>query len=224
MLGQSFLPDVCPLCEGDPQWLPVPSEEDVKALYAAIDLSSQEKSQQFAAAREALLAMVAASGGPPPLGQEPVADSVLGGFGGQIAVPFDHNLREGNVLCFVLLEDAESQPRPLAVLIPKTIEKDPVKMDTRSLAKAVNVRKQFSDNQLKKKIKIATNAECVTLFGHLPWTIPPVGLRSDVQVWLSPTLRDRGPFCFAAGKWGTGIVCTWEVLRDQYGDDRWLES
>eukprot|EP00746_Dinoflagellata_sp_MGD_P132695 gnl/MRDRNA2_/MRDRNA2_66397_c0_seq2.p1 gnl/MRDRNA2_/MRDRNA2_66397_c0~~gnl/MRDRNA2_/MRDRNA2_66397_c0_seq2.p1 ORF type:complete len:283 (-),score=43.63 gnl/MRDRNA2_/MRDRNA2_66397_c0_seq2:58-885(-) len=70
---------------------------------------------------------------------------------------------------------------------------------------------------------MASASDCVGFFGFEPGCIPPVGLRSGVDVWLDESLKSHsGQLGFSAGSFGSSLICTWKALEAYYGRDRWL--
>ena len=50
----------------------------------------------------------------------------------------------------------------------------------------------------RKRVRAANAAQCVEIFGYAPGGVPPVGLRSELPVWLDEGLR-RYEVLYAAG-------------------------
>mmetsp|Transcript_10706 Transcript_10706/g.33948 ORF Transcript_10706/g.33948 Transcript_10706/m.33948 type:complete len:850 (+) Transcript_10706:2-2551(+) len=113
----------------------------------------------------------------------------------------------GNVLCFVVKPDR----RPVAVAA-----REGAKVDLAALARVLKVG--------KGKIAMASPAECVRLFGFAPGAVPPVGLRPEVGVWLSSSLRIEGApvLCFSGGGPRARVLLDAAALAAHYGEDRWL--
>ena len=50
----------------------------------------------------------------------------------------------------------------------------------------------------RKRVRAANAAQCVALFGYAPGGVPPIGLRSELPVWLDEGLQ-RYEVLYAAG-------------------------
>ncbi|MCY3936662.1 MAG: YbaK/EbsC family protein [Chloroflexi bacterium] len=51
----------------------------------------------------------------------------------------------------------------------------------------------------RKRVRAANAAQCVEIFGYAPGGVPPVGLRSEIPVWLDEGLRRYGVLYAAGG-------------------------
>ncbi len=65
------------------------------------------------------------------------------------------------------------------------------RIDTRKLAAMYNIS--------RKKVKVATTEECVTIIGYAPGGVPPVGHRSRVPILIDQTLGRYEMVYAAAG-------------------------
>ena len=50
----------------------------------------------------------------------------------------------------------------------------------------------------RKRVRAANAAQCVALFGYAPGGVPPIGLRSELPIWLDRSLQ-RYEVLYAAG-------------------------
>lgn len=113
--------------------------------------------------------------------------------------------KSGNVVCFVVKPDR----RPVAVVLPAAM-----KVSNAALSRAVNVS--------RSRIATATAGECVSLFGYAPGMLPPIGLRPNVEIFLSSTMLSAGDMSFSAGDGATKLVVDAAALVDLYGEARLL--
>lgn len=116
---------------------------------------------------------------------------------------------DGEVICFIA-KKKKQQDRYVAVLRRKETEAFPVK----HLENALGIT--------KKKIELATEDECLRLFGFASGCMPPIGFESGVQVFLYASLRDCALLRFPSKVEGKGHRCTWQDLDNHYGSDRWI--
>lgn len=118
-------------------------------------------------------------------------------------------LDQGEVLCFVASQK-KRRDRYIAVVTCKERE-----FMLRDLENVLQIT--------KKKIKPASEDECLQLFGFGSACMPPIGLRSGVEVFLSTSLRYSLELKFVSNtECTTGYRCTWEFLERHYGSDCWI--
>eukprot|EP00746_Dinoflagellata_sp_MGD_P044729 gnl/MRDRNA2_/MRDRNA2_209315_c0_seq1.p1 gnl/MRDRNA2_/MRDRNA2_209315_c0~~gnl/MRDRNA2_/MRDRNA2_209315_c0_seq1.p1 ORF type:complete len:376 (+),score=56.65 gnl/MRDRNA2_/MRDRNA2_209315_c0_seq1:94-1128(+) len=122
-------------------------------------------------------------------------------------LPPSASFSHGNVVCFVV------KPNRMPVAV---ITREDCKVSVGALAKALKVG--------KNKLTMAHSVECSRLFGYVPGTVPPVGLRPGVQVWLSTSLRtgSSSVFCFSAGNSSLRLLLDVDSLAAHYDGGCWL--
>jgi len=116
-------------------------------------------------------------------------------------------IQVGNVVCFLV----KGSRRPVAVI---TLES--CKVSTSAVARAMSIG--------KRSVSLASASDCLKLFGFAPGSVPPVGLRGGIEVWMSTNLRQAygSSLCFSAGRPHLRLIVGADTLAGHYGEDRWL--
>eukprot|EP00736_Rhodelphis_marinus_P000534 Rmarinus@m.29956 len=118
----------------------------------------------------------------------------------------------GNALCFVvtLKNPAEGSRQEVPVLVVESWDR---KVDTRVIARHVGCP--------RRRVRMASRHECVALFGYVPGSISPVGLRPGVRVFLDPILKGTAAIHASAGAPHTNMRLATDKLLELTGGE-WL--